>query len=142
MKSFIRVKIILLLFLFPVQGSKAEYQILRVIDGDSVEISAPFLPSPLKPVLSLRIYGVDTPEIHSPECPNELTKAQEAKEYTAKKILTARNKKVLVYQWDKYGGRVDGDIILDGQYLSKLLVDNGYARLYFGEGKESWCDLK
>jgi endonuclease YncB( thermonuclease family) len=36
--------------------------ITRVIDGDTVGIAATWLPAPLKPVLSVRVYGVDTPE--------------------------------------------------------------------------------
>ena len=42
--------------------------------------------------------------------------------------------------WDKYGGRVLGDIILDGQSLRALLIQNGYAREYYGEAKQSWCN--
>ena len=40
--------------------------------------------------------------------------------------------------WDKYGGRVLGDIIIDGQSLRKLLLDNGFAREYYGTKKELW----
>ena len=39
-----------------------EWDVLRVIDGDTVEIEAPYLPEPLAPKLSIRVYGVDTPE--------------------------------------------------------------------------------
>ena len=37
-------------------------------------------------------------------------------------------------------GRVLGDIILDGQSLRALLIQNGYAREYYGEAKQSWCN--
>jgi endonuclease YncB( thermonuclease family) len=33
-----------------------------------------------------------------------------------------------------------GDIILDGQSLRALLIQNGYAREYYGEAKQSWCN--
>ncbi len=36
--------------------------ITRVIDGDTVAIEAPWLPDPLKKELSIRVFGVDTPE--------------------------------------------------------------------------------
>ena len=37
--------------------------VLRVVDGDSIKISAPFLPHPLPSTLILRLRGVDTPEV-------------------------------------------------------------------------------
>ncbi len=46
----------------PAMAEIYDYKVTRVIDGDTVEFEAPFLPAPLKPVLSLRVLGVDTPE--------------------------------------------------------------------------------
>ena len=40
--------------------------------------------------------------------------------------------------WDKFGGRVLGDLIVDGKSLRQLLLDNGYAREYYGDKKKSW----
>ena len=42
----------------------AQYKhgVLRVIDGDTLVISATYLPPPLRPELLLRICGIDTPE--------------------------------------------------------------------------------
>jgi hypothetical protein len=46
--------------------------ITRVIDGDTVAFQAPFLPAPLKPELSIRVFGVDTPEKgHRAQCESE-----------------------------------------------------------------------
>jgi endonuclease YncB( thermonuclease family) len=47
---------------------------------------------------------------------------------------------ILIEKHDKYGGRVLGDVIIDGKKLSELLIANGHARPYFGEKKESWCN--
>jgi endonuclease YncB( thermonuclease family) len=44
------------------QGVTYDANIVRVSDGDTIVIAAPFLPQPLKPELAIRIYGVDTPE--------------------------------------------------------------------------------
>ena len=44
------------------QGVTYDAQIVRVNDGDTVVIAAPFLPAPLKPELAVRVFGVDTPE--------------------------------------------------------------------------------
>ena len=43
-------------------------------------------------------------------------------------------------KWGKYGGRVIGDVILDGKSLSKQLLEKDYARIYCGGKKESWCE--
>jgi endonuclease YncB( thermonuclease family) len=42
--------------------------------------------------------------------------------------------------WDKYGGRVLGDVLLNGQSLRGMLIANGFAREYYGEAKTSWCN--
>ena len=39
-----------------------DFPITRVIDGDTVAFEANFLPAPLKQELSIRVFGVDTPE--------------------------------------------------------------------------------
>jgi endonuclease YncB( thermonuclease family) len=46
---------------------------------------------------------------------------------------------VVLYSWDKFGGRVLGDILLNGQSLRMMLIQNGFAREYYGEAKTSWC---
>ncbi len=45
----------------PKNSATYDAQVLRVSDGDTIVIAAPFLPAPLKPELAVRIYGVDTP---------------------------------------------------------------------------------
>ena len=117
------------------------YPIIRVIDGDTVEVKADFLPPPLKPVLSVRIYGVDTPEkSFRAGCKSEAEKGEQATQFTKKMVANSKEQTIAVISWDKYGGRVLGDIILDGQSLRKSLIDNGYAREYFGDKKQSWCN--
>ena len=38
------------------------------------------------------------------------------------------------------GGRVIGDVILDGKSLSKQLLEKDFAKIYCGGKKESWCE--
>lgn len=117
------------------------YKITRVLDGDTVAFEANFLPEPLKKELSVRIYGVDTPEKgFRAKCESENTKGLAATEFTKKSVASAKKIEVAIANWDKFGGRVLGDIILDGQSLRSLLIKNGYAREYYGEAKQSWCN--
>jgi endonuclease YncB( thermonuclease family) len=118
-----------------------EAQILRVSDGDTVVIAAPFLPQPLKPELAVRIYGVDTPEKgHRAQCPSEDARGKAASEFTKNAVAQSQTRQMVLYSWDKFGGRVLGDIILNGQSLRTMLIQNGFAREYFGEAKQSWCN--
>ena len=123
------------------QGVTYDAQIIRVNDGDTVVISAPFLPKPLKPELAIRIYGVDTPEKgHRAQCPSEDQRGQAATAFTKNAVATTQKHQVTLYGWDKFGGRVLGDIILNGQSLRTMLIQNQFAREYYGEAKQSWCN--
>lgn len=122
-------------------GVAYDTKIIRVIDGDTVVFAAPFLPPPLKPELSLRIYGVDTPEKGSTaKCDLEVQRGKAATVFTKEHVNSATTKQINIMEWDKYGGRVLGDVILDGKSLRDLLIESGNAREYFGGFKKSWCN--
>lgn len=124
------------------QAQIYEFPITRVKDGDTVEFRADFLPSPLKPVLSLRVLGVDTPEkAPRAKCPAEAERGARATAFTKQALQNARTIHIELVDWDKFGGRVLGDVIIDGRLrLSQLLIDNQLARPYHGEAKSSWCN--
>lgn len=144
------LKKIFLLFLFLSAPALAQKQlpsvvydavITRVIDGDTVAFQATFLPAPLKPELSIRVFGVDTPEKgFRAKCPQEDQRGQMATAFTKQVISQAQKRQVALMDWDKYGGRVLGDVILDGRSLRAMLIQNGFAREYYGEAKQSWCN--
>ena len=119
------------------------WKVDSVTDGDTVKFKVDFLPPPLKPVLSVRVIGIDTPEKfpHS-KCAEENALAMNATAYTKNLISTGKDIKVKLVKWDKYGGRVDADIIIDGKFLSELLISSGNAREYHGGTKKSWCTAK
>ena len=141
-------KLLLLLLAVPLlaiaqktpQGVTYDAQILRVSDGDTVVISAPFLPKPLKPELAVRVFGVDTPEKgHRAQCPSEAQRGEQASAFTKNAVKSTKKHQVVLYSWDKFGGRVLGDIVLDGVSLRAELIRNGFAREYYGDAKQSWC---
>jgi endonuclease YncB( thermonuclease family) len=143
MKRLLLILIILpaLAFAKDVEMKKYNYKLTRVLDGDTVGFEAKFLPDPLKKELLIRVYGVDTPEKgFRAKCESENTKGLAATEFTKKSIASAKKIEVAIANWDKFGGRVLGDVILDGQSLRALLIKNGYAREYYGEAKQSWCN--
>lgn len=122
------------------QGVTYDANIIKVNDGDTIVIAAPFLPAPLKPQLAVRIFGVDTPEKgFRAKCESENQRGLAATEFTKKLVGASQKRQVILYDWDKFGGRVLGDMILDGKSLRQQLIANGFAREYFGEAKQSWC---
>jgi len=122
-------------------GVLYDANITRVIDGDTVAIEAPWLPDPLKKELSIRVFGVDTPEKgHRAQCPKEAQRGEAATKFTKEMIASSQKRQVVLMDWDKYGGRVLGDVILNGQSLRGMLISKGYAREYYGEAKTSWCN--
>jgi endonuclease YncB( thermonuclease family) len=143
-------KLLLLLLIVPVlvlaqpkqkPGVTYDAVITRVIDGDTVAFHAPFLPAPLKQELSIRVYGVDTPEKgHRAQCPSEAQRGEAASAFTKQAVAQATQRQIVIMDWDKYGGRVLGDLLLDGKSLRVLLIQNGFAREYYGEAKQSWCN--
>ena len=118
-----------------------DFPLTRVIDGDTVAFQASFLPPPLKQELSIRVFGVDTPEKgHRAMCPSEAQRGEAATAFTKAQINAAQKRQVALMDWDKYGGRVLGDVLLDGKSLRAMLIQNGFAREYYGEAKQSWCN--
>jgi endonuclease YncB( thermonuclease family) len=123
------------------QGVTYDAKIIRVTDGDTIVIAAPYLPLPLRPQLAVRIYGVDTPEKgHRAQCPAEAAAAEKASAWTQTLVSSSQQHQVILYKWDKFGGRVIGDIVVNGQSVRRGLIANGHAREYYGDAKVSWCN--
>jgi endonuclease YncB( thermonuclease family) len=131
----------LLLISSSVLSEEYDYKILRVIDGDTLMIEAPFLPKPLKPEISLRISGVDTPEKDfRAQCDRENKLAHDASEFTKNLINNSKNYKIIILGQDKYF-RLLGDIMIDGKLLSKELITHNLAIEYHGDKKSNWCKI-
>lgn len=117
------------------------WDVISVVDGDTVKFKVDFLPKDLKPQLSVRVLGVDTPEkAPRAKCEKEAQLAEKASAFTKQKVASTKNIAVVLHGWDKYGGRVLGEILIDNKPLSKMLVEEGLARPYDGGKKQSWCE--
>lgn len=136
-------KLLILLTILPTVAiaNPYDFKVKRVIDGDTVEIDAPFLPKELGNHLSIRVLGVDTPEKgFRAKCELENTKAVVASMFTDNEVHAAKEIKIIIKGWDKYGGRILGDLVLDGIPLSTKLIQKGFAVPYSGKGqKKDWC---
>ena len=149
------MKLIASIILFLIISSKAlaleiandnrvyNWKVLRIVDGDSLEIANEFLPQELK--LFVRIKGIDTPEkAPRAKCEKENILAQKASNYTKNSIEKAqKNHQKITFseiKWDKYGGRIVAKVMIDDIDLGQQLVGNGLARVYNGEKKKTWCN--
>jgi endonuclease YncB( thermonuclease family) len=113
--------------------------VVRAVDGDTVALRVvPPLPAPLGEV-HLRIRGVDCPELFKPGCAGERAAAGEALRFTQEWLPRAAVLRLC--GWDKYGGRVLGDLgAVGGGWLSERLLASAHARVYDGRGpRASWC---
>lgn len=135
------IKILLTLILLSISSNAYayEWEILRVVDGDTLEIKNECFPKELK--LSVRVREIDTPEKGSrAKCDKEAKLAEKASKFT--KQFIGKNKKATFrnIKWDKYGGRLLADVEINGKSLAGELVKNNYARSYDGKKKSSWCE--
>ena len=118
-----------------------DWKVTRVLDGDTVEFEAKFLPAELGDKLKIRVLGVDTPEkAPRAKCEKEALAGQAATDFTKKAVAEGKKIQIEIKEWDKFGGRVLGDVIIDGKKLSDELIKKNLARPYFGEAKKSWCE--
>ncbi len=119
------------------------WKVIRVLDGDTLEIANEFLPQELK--LFVRIKGIDTPEkAPRAKCEQENILAQKASNYTKNSIEKAqKNRQKITFseiKWDKYGGRIVAKVMIDKNDLGQELVRKELARIYNGEKKKTWCN--
>lgn len=114
------------------------FQIDHVVDGDTIAVTTSQLPSSLQHLL-IRVRGVDTPELKG-KCLVERVSAQQAKIFTTQMMQQYRSQIHFVnLSWDKYGGRVDADVMVGDKKLSTLLISNKLGRAYGGEKRSGWC---
>ena len=137
--------IIFLIILFLASPAHAQefyvYKPVKITDGDTIKLDVS-KESPLikKLGLSVRIKGIDTPEKGSKaKCDKENALGQQASKYTTELV---GNKELLLSQVenDKYGGRIVANVKVGGVDIAQELLKKGFARVYNGEKKKSWCD--
>jgi len=120
------------------------WEVLRVIDGDTIQIANEFLPKELN--LSVRMKGVDTPEKGGrAKCQKENILAQKATIFIKNAFENAKknNQKINFSEikWDKYGGRIVAKIMIEKNDLGDDLIKKGLAVAYFGDKKtKNWCE--
>lgn len=109
--------------------------VLSVTDGDTFRARIPVWDN-IDVVTAVRIRGIDTPEIKG-KCPAEKAAALEAKARLA--VLLNGKVQLLRVEPDKYSGRVDADVTVNGKPVAAILIAEGLARPYTGGARQGWC---
>ncbi len=106
----------------------------RVIDGDTVKVRVGvWIDQEL--LVSVRVAGIDAPEIFRPKCEAERQRALAAKRFTEEFLGDADVTLVNIGR-DKYAGRVVARIEADGRDLGAAMVARGLA---VEDARGAWC---
>lgn len=136
--------IVSFVFLLPWWGFSAERtygnavldSVLSIHDGDTFTGSINSFPPIVGQRISIRIDGIDTPEM-TDKRPNIKQKAQQAKQYTVQRLREGKKIELKNMKRDKYF-RILAVVIVDGVSLGDELIEKGYAKKYDGVTKEQW----
>lgn len=133
------VSLVLCLLSFSAFSTNMIMPIRGVADGDTIN-STLELPCPLCNV-SVRILGIDTPESnYLAKCPAEQAKGIAAKEFVTKLAENQPTMMARSIKWDKYGGRIDAYVEINGINVGNEMIRLGHAKPYTGSGpKPDWC---
>lgn len=126
-----------LLFSLPAAAQSYPVEVLRVIDGDTFAVRITVWIG-VEVRTEIRVLGIDTPELKG-KCPAERDLANRAK-IRATEILKSGKVSLEKPQTDKYGGRIDARVLVNGQDYGATLIQEGLAVAYNGEGpRKEWC---
>lgn len=114
-------------------------KILKVVDGDTVEIDLDLGFNIILANQRVRMAGVDTPESRTANT-EEKPRGMLSKKKLAEKLPVGSWAKIETYRADsnddKFGRILGAFILEDGTNVNNWLIDNNYAVAYMGENKE------
>ena len=118
-------------FTFPITGGR----VIKVYDADTITIATrlPFKDSPLYR-LSVRLNGIDAPEIKGKDISNEEKEAAVIARDVVSKMILHKDVVLKNIQTEKYG-RVLADVYIDNINLNEYLITHKYVVKYDGGTK-------
>ena len=116
-------------------------KVLRIVDGDTVDIDIDLGFGIWMHRERVRIMGIDTPESRTRDkIEKTFGLASKAR---LKDMLPIGSTQILKTEIDRSGedkkgkfGRILGDFLIDGRRVTEILVEEGHAVAYFGGSKE------
>lgn len=109
------------------------------VDGDTINADVQVWPGLIVDT-SIRVIGVDTPEVRGAKCPEEKEAAITAKSFTEAWLRAYQPVTINTVRMDKYSGRYDAVVLgRNGENLAAALIKAGHGRSYRGGTRQSWC---
>ena len=141
-----KIVLLILIFLFlhsPAHAkSFGDYEgavYLRNYDGDTITFNLPSLHPIIGEKISIRVNGIDTPEIKG-KCEKEKYDAKQELQMVADILKDAEQIDLKNMERGKYF-RIAADVIVDGESLADMLIEAGMAVKYDGGKKtHKWCE--
>jgi endonuclease YncB( thermonuclease family) len=128
-------------FTFPIKGGR----VIKVYDADTITIASklPYDESPLYR-LSVRLNGIDTPEMKGKDVSNDEKDAAKAAREFVYNLVFNKYVRLENVESEKYG-RILADVYIGDIHLNDLLLKERYAVKYDGGTKikpKSWSKYK
>lgn len=128
-------------FTFPIKGGR----VIKVYDADTITIASK-LPYPESPLyrLSVRLNGIDTPEMKGKDISDEEKYAAKAAREFVYNLVFNKYVRLENIETEKYG-RILADVYIGDNHLNELLLKERYAVKYDGGTKQkpkSWLQYR
>ena len=116
-------------------------KILRVVDGDTVDVDIDLGFGVWMHKERVRMMGIDTPESRTRDSVEKQFGL--ASKDKLKSLLPIGSMQILKTEIDKSGedakgkfGRILGDFLIEGKRASEMLIEEGFAVAYHGQSKD------
>ena len=128
-------------FTFPIKGGR----VIKVYDADTITIASklPYNDSPMYR-LSVRLNGIDTPEMKGKGISDEEKEVAKQAQYFVSNMVINKYVKLENIESEKYG-RILADVYIGNVQLNEILLKERYAVKYDGGTKikpASWLKYK
>ena len=117
----------------PLKNRFIAAKVINVYDGDTVTVVYLIGKEPFK--INIRVKDIDSPEIRTK---NKIEKmaGYKCRDYVSS-LISDKIVMLYIHNWDKYGGRIVGDIYLNSEEtLSERLLNMKLVNLYDGKTKK------
>lgn len=121
--------------MFSLKGTRIKAKFCQIYDGDTCKAVFPFAGKEYR--WSCRLNGIDTPELRTKN-KEEKKMGIKARDYL-RSLLNGKELEIECSKFDKYG-RLLITIYSEeeGVTINQMMINNGYAKEYYGKKKEVW----
>ena len=125
------------------ENLKKLVKVLKVMDGDTIDIALHSDDTGKIFKHRIRLYGIDTPEMHpslsNPDRLKEIEASKQSKEALTQRLQENDNMVIAhFHKFDKYGRLMATLHDKQGEDINKWMIVSGYAQEYFGKTKKKF----